>query len=67
MTLPVVVDALPKSRTLGAMVVELAVVKPALESTLGNDCVEPGLALANVGNIVPPIFIVYATCLEEKR
>ena len=70
MTLPVVVDAPPKSRTLGAMVVELAVVKPGLKSTQKrkyNDLDEPGLALANVGNIVPPILIVYATCLEEKR
>ena len=30
--LPVVVDAHPKSRTLGAMVVELAVVKPRLKN-----------------------------------
>ena len=68
MTLPVVVDAHPKSRTLGAMVVELAVVKPGLKSTQKRkfyDLDKPGLALANVGNIVPPILAVFATCLRE--
>ena len=52
MTLPVVVDAHPEPRTLGAMVVELAIV-------------ESRLAFANVGNIVPPILAVFATFLRE--
>ena len=51
-TLPVVVDTHPEARTLCAMVVELAII-------------EPRLAFANVGNIVPPILAVFATCLGE--
>ena len=46
MTLPVVVDAHPKSRTLGAMVVELAVVKPGLKGTIDN------MIVSNLGSKV---------------
>ena len=53
-TLPVVVNAHPEPRTLGAMVVELAIV-------------ESRLAFANVGNIVPPILAVFAARLGEIK
>ena len=54
MNLPVVVDAHPKSRTLGAMIVELAIV-------------EPWLALTNVGDIGPPIYVGFTAFLGEIK
>ena len=50
--LPVVIDAHTKSRTLGAMIVELAIV-------------EPRLALTHVGDVGPPINVRFSTFLGE--
>ena len=50
--LPVVIDAHTKSRTLGAMIVELAIVKP-------------WLALTHVGDVGPPLYVRFTTFLGE--